>query len=168
MVDNIGFNSDIEGPQYNLAGASRASGEEGVIKDQDRLLPIANVARIMKQILPPNAKVSKEAKETMQECASEFISFVTCEASDKCHKEKRKTVTGEDICWALGTLGLDDYAGAVKMYLHRYRELEGDRANQCKAGNNEEEEPSNIRGESPNKPTVSPTPFKFNLISGKD
>ncbi|KAI6684004.1 hypothetical protein NL676_029917 [Syzygium grande] len=54
MVDNIGA-------------------DDGCIKEQDRLLPIANVGRIMKQILPPNAKVSKEAKETMQECVSEFI-----------------------------------------------------------------------------------------------
>ncbi|KAF2298523.1 hypothetical protein GH714_023962 [Hevea brasiliensis] len=84
------------------------------IKEQDRLLPIANVGRIMKQILPPNAKISKEAKETMQECVSEFISFVTGEASDKCHKEKRKTVNGDDICWALASLGFDDYAEPLK------------------------------------------------------
>ncbi|KAL5063727.1 hypothetical protein RYX36_025464, partial [Vicia faba] len=47
-----------------------------------------NVGRIMKKILRPNAKFSKETKETMQECVSEFIIFVTGEASDKCHKEK--------------------------------------------------------------------------------
>ncbi|XP_057548917.1 nuclear transcription factor Y subunit B-5-like [Amaranthus tricolor] len=105
----------------------------GMIKEQDRLLPIANVGRIMKQILPPNAKISKEAKETMQECVSEFISFVTGEASDKCHKEKRKTVNGDDICWALSSLGFDDYANPLKRYLNRYREFEGERvANQNK------------------------------------
>ncbi|KAF2308034.1 hypothetical protein GH714_034616 [Hevea brasiliensis] len=92
-------------------------GEDGIMKEQDRLLPIANVGRIMKQILPPNAKISKEAKETMQECVSEFISFVTGEASDKCHKEKRKTVNGDDICWALATLGFDDYAEPLKSFL---------------------------------------------------
>ena len=98
------------------------------IKEQDRLLPIANVGRIMKQILPPNAKISKEAKETVQECVSEFISFVTGEASDKCHKEKRKTVNGDDVCWAFGALGFDDYVDPMRRYLHKYRELEGDRA----------------------------------------
>lgn len=100
-----------------------------MIKEQDRLLPIANVGRIMKNILPPNAKISKEAKETMQECVSEFISFVTGEASDKCHKEKRKTVNGDDICWAMANLGFDDYAGQLKKYLHRYRLIEGEKAN---------------------------------------
>lgn len=110
----------------NIGAGASNSHEEGVIKEQDRLLPIANVGRIMKEILPPNAKISKEAKETMQECASEFISFVTSEASDKCRKERRKTVNGDDICWALGALGFDDLAGPSRRYLHRYREVEGD------------------------------------------
>lgn len=96
-------------------------------KEQERLLPIANVGRIMKQILPPNAKISKEAKETMQECVSEFIGFVTGEASDKCRKERRKTVNGDDVCAALGTLGFDDYAPPLKRYLDRYREIEVER-----------------------------------------
>ncbi|MED6106467.1 hypothetical protein PIB30_005101 [Stylosanthes scabra] len=101
-----------------------SSSGEGSMKEQDRLLPIANVGRIMKQILPQNAKVSKEAKETMQECVSEFISFVTSEASDKCRKERRKTVNGDDICWALASLGFDDYALPIRRYLQRYRELD--------------------------------------------
>ncbi|KAL8109363.1 nuclear transcription factor Y subunit B-4-like [Apium graveolens] len=101
--------------------------------EPDRLLPIANVGRIMKKILPANAKISKEAKETIQECASEFISFVTVEASDKCQKENRKTVNGDDICWALVSLGLDDHAEATGKYLYKFREFERERANQRKA-----------------------------------
>jgi histone H3/H4 len=38
-----------------------------------QLLPIANVGHIMKAALPRNAKISKEAKELMQECVTEFI-----------------------------------------------------------------------------------------------
>lgn len=33
----------------------------------------------MKNALPDNAKIAKEAKECMQECVSEFISFITSE-----------------------------------------------------------------------------------------
>ncbi|XXG84190.1 hypothetical protein AAC387_Pa10g1759 [Persea americana] len=113
----------------STASSSSTTSGDGCIKEQDLLLPIANVGRIMKQILPPNAKISKEAKETMQECVSEFIGFVTGEACDKCHKEKRKTVNGEDICWALGTLGFDDYAQPLRRYLHKYREVVGEKAN---------------------------------------
>lgn len=41
----------------------------------------APVARIMKNALPDNAKIAKEAKECMQECVSEFISFITSEGT---------------------------------------------------------------------------------------
>ncbi|KAL9060484.1 MAG: hypothetical protein Q9162_000657 [Coniocarpon cinnabarinum] len=82
----------------------------------------ATVARIMKTALPDNAKIAKEAKECMQECVSEFISFITSEASEKCQHEKRKTVNGEDIIFAMTSLGFENYSEALRIYLVRYRE----------------------------------------------
>ncbi|KAI0555407.1 histone-fold-containing protein [Xylaria curta] len=87
----------------------------------------APVARIMKLALPENAKIAKEAKECMQECVSEFISFITSEASEKCHQEKRKTVNGEDILFAMTSLGFENYAEALKIYLTKYRESQSNR-----------------------------------------
>ncbi|GFZ07566.1 nuclear factor Y, subunit B3 [Actinidia rufa] len=75
----------------------------------------------MKKALPANAKISKDAKETVQECVSEFISFVTGEASDKCQREKRKTINGDDLLWAMTTLGFEDYVEPLKVYLAKYR-----------------------------------------------
>ncbi|KAL0432023.1 UNVERIFIED_CONTAM: Nuclear transcription factor Y subunit B-11 [Sesamum radiatum] len=75
----------------------------------------------MKKSLPTNAKISKEAKETVQECVSEFISFVTGEASEKCQREKRKTINGDDLLWAMTTLGFENYVGPLKDYLSKYR-----------------------------------------------
>lgn len=103
----------------------QASGSRELL--QERLLPIANVGRIMKKALPARAKISKEAKETMQECVSEFISFITGEASEKCQKEKRKTINGDDLVWAMTTLGFEEYAEPLKGYLLKYREIEGDK-----------------------------------------
>ncbi|CAL5003796.1 unnamed protein product [Urochloa decumbens] len=103
-------------------------GGDSPAKEQDRFLPIANVSRIMKRSLPANAKISKEAKETVQECVSEFISFVTGEASDKCQREKRKTINGDDLLWAMTTLGFEAYVAPLKSYLNRYREAEGEKA----------------------------------------
>lgn len=97
-------------------------------REQDRFLPIANVSRIMKKALPANAKISKDAKETVQECVSEFISFITGEASDKCQREKRKTINGDDLLWSMTTLGFEDYIEPLKIYLHKFRELEGEKA----------------------------------------
>ena len=83
----------------------------------------------MKKVIPGNGKISKDAKETVQECVSEFISFVTGEASDKCQREKRKTINGEDIIWAITTLGFEDYVSPLKQYLSKYREIEGEKVN---------------------------------------
>ncbi|ERM94322.1 nuclear transcription factor Y subunit B-3 [Amborella trichopoda] len=101
---------------------------------QERLLPIANVGRIMKRSLPSNAKISKDAKETVQECASEFISFVTGEASDKCLREKRKTINGDDLIWAMTTLGFENYVAPLKAYLNKYRDIEGERVIKLSGG----------------------------------
>lgn len=92
------------------------------LREQDRWLPIANVARLMKNTLPATSKVSKDAKECMQECVSEFISFITSEASDKCLREKRKTINGEDILYSMHDLGFENYAEVLKIYLAKYRE----------------------------------------------
>ncbi|KAG5519165.1 hypothetical protein PMAC_002253 [Pneumocystis sp. 'macacae'] len=86
------------------------------------LLPIANVLRIMKTALPKNAKVAQKAKKCMQECVSEFVSFITSEASEKCYHEKRKTINGEDILFAMTNLGFENYAESLKIYLAKYRE----------------------------------------------
>lgn len=92
-------------------------------KEQDRYLPIANVGRIMKNSLPDNAKIAKEAKECVQECVSEFISFLSSEAAEKVATDKRKTINGEDVLYSMVTLGFDNYAEACKIYLAKYRSV---------------------------------------------
>ncbi|KAF9676729.1 hypothetical protein SADUNF_Sadunf08G0033200 [Salix dunnii] len=114
-----------DNPTSPAAGSHDSGGEQSPrsgVREQDRYLPIANISRIMKKALPANGKIAKDAKDTVQECVSEFISFVTSEASDKCQKEKRKTINGDDLLWAMATLGFEDYIEPLKVYLARYRE----------------------------------------------
>ncbi|KAI3774846.1 hypothetical protein L1987_49408 [Smallanthus sonchifolius] len=117
----------------NESGGHNAGGDLSA-REQDRFLPIANVSRIMKKALPANAKISKDAKETVQECVSEFISFITGEASDKCQREKRKTINGDDLLWAMTTLGFEEYVEPLKVYLAKYREMEGEKTTMCRPG----------------------------------
>jgi len=88
----------------------------------ERYLPIANIGRIIKKNLPNEVKLSRDAKETFQECVSEFISFITSEASDRCNSEKRKTINGEDILYAMNNLGFEKYTPILKIYLDKFRE----------------------------------------------
>jgi len=102
---------------------------QGVLREQDRFLPIANVARLMKKSIPKTGKIAKDARECVQECVSEFVSFITSEASDRCHQEKRKTINGEDILFAMSSLGFDNYVEPLKQYLQKYREsMKGDKS----------------------------------------
>ncbi|KAM7223222.1 Histone-fold-containing protein [Rhypophila decipiens] len=110
-----------ESPEAPQGASSTSRGERFDVYDAN-IRNFAPVARIMKNALPDNAKIAKEAKECMQECVSEFISFITSEASEKCHQEKRKTVNGEDILFAMTSLGFENYSEALKIYLAKYRE----------------------------------------------
>ena len=48
-------------------------------------------------------------------------------ASDKCQREKRKTINGDDLLWAMQTLGFEEYIEPLKVYLAKYREVRGER-----------------------------------------
>jgi nuclear transcription Y subunit beta len=113
------------------------SEKKSKVNEYDRFLPVANIGRIIKNNLPNEVKLSKEAKETFQECVSEFISFITSEASEKCNLEKRKTINGDDIIHALTTLGFDHYTSTLKIYLEKYRDSQKLVTDK---GNNEESE----------------------------
>ncbi|CAL9157959.1 unnamed protein product, partial [Musa hybrid cultivar] len=111
-------------PESGHSGDHGGGGGGGAnAREQDRFLPIANIGRIMRKAIPENGKIAKDAKESVQECVSEFISFITSEASDKCQREKRKTINGDDLLWAMGTLGFEEYVEPLKLYLQLYREV---------------------------------------------
>lgn len=65
--------SSPQAPRASPTGADKEDAYDANIRN------FAPVARIMKNALPENAKIAKEAKECMQECVSEFISFITSE-----------------------------------------------------------------------------------------
>ena len=68
--------SSPKSPEAPRASCSKADKDD--VYDAN-IRNFAPVARIMKNALPENAKIAKEAKECMQECVSEFISFITSE-----------------------------------------------------------------------------------------
>ena len=108
-------------PTATTTMAETVATEPSVPREQDRYLPIANIGRIMKRAIPPNAKIAKDARDIVQECVSEFISFITSEASDKCARERRKTINGDDLLWALDVLMFKEYDEPLRKYLEKYK-----------------------------------------------
>ncbi|KAL9924829.1 nuclear factor Y-box B isoform 1-T4 [Glossina fuscipes fuscipes] len=93
-----------------------------MLREQDRFLPICNIIKIMKVPVPENGKIAKDARECIQECVSEFISFITSEAIERSMSENRKTVNGDDLLYAFSNLGFDNYVEPLSIYLHKFRE----------------------------------------------
>ncbi|XP_031479840.1 nuclear transcription factor Y subunit B-1-like [Nymphaea colorata] len=127
---SVGGGSQEGKPPEDVGAAASAAAAERdgcLVREQDRFMPIANVIRIMRRILPSHAKISDDAKETIQECVSEYISFVTSEANERCQREQRKTITADDVLWAMRKLGFDDYVEPLSVYLQKFREMEGER-----------------------------------------
>ena len=76
----------------------------------------------MKEALPKDkeAKIAKDARETVQECVSDFISFITSEACEKCIQDKRRTINGQDLIYAMRQLGFERYVDNIEVYLDKY------------------------------------------------
>ena len=50
-------------------------------------------------------------------------------AAEKCQQEKRKTVNGENILFAMTSLGFEHYAEALKIYLAKIQRATGKSSN---------------------------------------
>lgn len=91
-------------------------------EQEEEYLPISNINRIMKSAINPSLKISKEAKKLMDECVTEFICFITSEASEKCKRERKKTISSDDIITVMNHLGFENYVVLMKVYYHKYKQ----------------------------------------------
>jgi len=83
--------------------------------EQDRLLPIANVSRLMSMHIPKGAKISKNTKQLMQDLVTEFICFVTAEANDIALENHCRAVQPGHIFTALHGLDLSIFAPCLEV-----------------------------------------------------
>ena len=105
-IDN-GDNDDSSWPTNTNADPKKDPAGGDALRWQDRFLPIANIAKLMARQLAHlgYAKISQDAKSLMQESVTEFICFIMSEANDRAVNLGSKTVTGEDIIYALRNMG---------------------------------------------------------------
>jgi len=91
-----------------------ADAEAAVLREPDRLLPAANVGRIMARALPNGCKVSKCARKLMQECISELICFVTSEVIERCQQRQQRIMTAADFISAARDLDLAEFVPSAE------------------------------------------------------
>ncbi|KAL6596574.1 hypothetical protein ACP70R_047217 [Stipagrostis hirtigluma subsp. patula] len=88
-------------------------------------IPTAILKRIMRRALPPGTKIAGDAREAVDRCVAEFAAALRSEAAQESRRQRRVTVTGDDLVAAMDSLGFEDYVGPLAEFLRRYREAEG-------------------------------------------
>ncbi|XP_024386306.1 protein Dr1 homolog isoform X2 [Physcomitrium patens] len=80
----------------------------------DVSLPKATMTKIIKEMLPPDVRVAKDAQDLLVECCVEFINLISSESNEICSKEEKRTIAPEHVLRALEILGFGEYMGEVQ------------------------------------------------------
>ena len=91
--------------------------------DPENLFPKTTILRLMRKSGIKDMSISDEALFEVQKHATSFISFITSEANEKCTREKRKTLGGDDIVHAFDSMGFDEYAKVIRSLNYKLRQV---------------------------------------------
>jgi len=77
------------------------------IEEEELTLPIAAVNKLIKEAVP-KYRVSKEARELVVSCCTQFIHTVATTSSETCNLASKKTIAPEHVLAALDKLGFPE------------------------------------------------------------
>ncbi|XP_047338270.1 protein Dr1 homolog [Impatiens glandulifera] len=80
---------------------------------EDASLPKATMTKIIKEMLPPDVRVARDAQDLLIECCVEFINLISSESNDVCNRGDKKTIAPEHVLKALEVLGFGEYIEEV-------------------------------------------------------
>lgn len=92
--------------------------------DADILLPKATIMKAVKERLPADGrdlKVTADANELVLECCTALIQILATTANAISEKNKRTTITPEDILAAANELGFEKYTPAMAEALQTFK-----------------------------------------------
>ncbi|ONK60229.1 uncharacterized protein A4U43_C08F15770 [Asparagus officinalis] len=80
---------------------------------EDVSLPKATMFKIIKEMLPPDVRVARDAQDLLVECCVEFINLISSESNEVCSREEKRTIAPEHVLKALEVLGFGEYIEEV-------------------------------------------------------
>ncbi|XP_004508593.1 protein Dr1 homolog isoform X2 [Cicer arietinum] len=80
---------------------------------EDASLPKATMTKIIKEMLPPDVRVARDAQDLLIECCVEFINLISSESNEVCNREDKRTIAPEHVLKALQVLGFSEYIEEV-------------------------------------------------------
>jgi len=90
-------------------------------KPEDLNLPHAVITRLIKEVLPDGVNVSKEARSAISRAASVFVLYTTSCANNLAQKQKRKTLTGQDVLSAMEEMEFEQFVEPLKKSLEAFK-----------------------------------------------
>ncbi|XP_056697644.1 protein Dr1 homolog isoform X3 [Spinacia oleracea] len=91
---------------------------------EDASLPKATMTKIIKEMLPPDVRVARDAQDLLIECCVEFINLVSSESNDVCNREEKRTIAPEHVLKALEGVSLRITLPVAMDYLQYLLNLE--------------------------------------------
>ncbi|KAH7686166.1 Class 2 transcription repressor NC2 beta subunit (Dr1) protein [Dioscorea alata] len=89
---------------------------------EDVSLPKATMFKIIKEMLPPDVRVARDAQDLIVECCVEFINLVSSESNEVCSREDKRTIAPEHVLKALEVLGFGEYIEEVYAAYEQHRQ----------------------------------------------
>ncbi|XXQ33920.1 Transcription factor CBF/NF-Y/archaeal histone domain-containing protein [Plasmodiophora brassicae] len=77
-------------------------------------LPHASIARIIRNALPKNFQVGKDARAAFIKAVSVWILYISAAANDIATSRKRKTISGDDVLAALSEIEFEEFVEPIK------------------------------------------------------
>ncbi|XP_006660096.1 protein Dr1 homolog [Oryza brachyantha] len=88
---------------------------------EDVSLPKSTMFKIIKEMLPPDVRVARDAQDLLVECCVEFINLLSSESNEVCSREDKKTIAPEHVLRALQDLGFREYIEEVQMAYEQHK-----------------------------------------------
>ena len=80
-----------------------------------------DISSVCKRVLPNCVGISSDFNSLLLDQSNEFVRAVFAQAKNKRNLDGRIEVSGDDLIWALNSLGLDQYAEVLSVYLLKYK-----------------------------------------------
>ncbi|KAK7084407.1 DNA polymerase epsilon subunit 3 [Halocaridina rubra] len=90
-------------------------------RPEDLNLPNAVIARLIKDALPDGVSVAKEARMAIAKAASVFVLYTTSTANSMAQKNKKKTVSSQDVFSAMKEMEFEKFIEPLQESLDLYK-----------------------------------------------
>ncbi|KAK8720347.1 hypothetical protein OTU49_013386 [Cherax quadricarinatus] len=102
-------------------------------RPEDLNLPNAVITRIIKDTLPEGVAVAKEARSAIAKAASVFVLYTTSTANSLAQKNKKKTVSAQDVFTAMKEMEFEKFIEPLQESLEVHKKSQQSKKEQKEA-----------------------------------